>query len=71
MFTRMLEHARRRPQEFADLARDLFGAMATGGRIGFEAVAWFNGGLFDDDSALALERDEIGHGAQGGGARLV
>ena len=45
----MLEHARRRPQEFADLARDLFGAMANGGRVGFEPVAWFNGGLFDDD----------------------
>ena len=59
MFTRMLEHARRRAQEFADLARDLFGAMANGGRIGFEAVAWFNGGLFDDDTALPLERDEI------------
>ena len=59
MFTRMLEHAHRRPQEFIDLARDLFGAMATGGRIGFEAVAWFNGGLFDDDSTLPLERDEI------------
>ena len=59
MFTRMLEHARRRPEEFADLARDLFGAMSTGGRIGFEAVAWFNGGLFDDDTALPLEREEI------------
>ena len=59
MFTRMLEHARRRPEEFADLARDLFGAMSTGGRIGFEAVAWFNGGLFDDDAALPLDRDEI------------
>ena len=59
MFTRMLEHARRRPEGFADLARDLFGAMATGGRIGFEAVAWFNGGLFDDDSALPLERHDI------------
>ena len=59
MFTRMLEHARRRPEGFADLARDLFGAMATGGRIGFEAVAWVNGGLFDDDTALPLERDEI------------
>ena len=31
MFTRMLEHACRRPQEFADLARDLFAAMAIGG----------------------------------------
>ena len=59
MFTRMLEHARRRPEEFADLARDLFGAMSTGGRIGFEAVARFNGGLFDDDAALPLDRDGI------------
>ena len=59
MFTRMLEHARRRPDEFEDLARDLFGTMSTGGRIGFEAVAWFNGGLFDDDNALPLDRDRI------------
>ena len=59
MFTRMLEHARRRPEAFAELARDLFGAMATGGRIGFEEVAWFDGGLFDDDSALPLEKTEI------------
>ncbi|MDE0390991.1 MAG: N-6 DNA methylase [Rhodospirillales bacterium] len=59
MFTRMLEHAHKRPEEFADLARDLFGAMATGGRVGFEAVARFNGGLFDDDTALPLDRAEI------------
>ncbi len=59
MFTRMLEHAHRKPEEFADLARDLFGTMSTGGRIGFEAVAWFNGGLFDDDSALPLDRNGI------------
>ena len=59
MFTRMLEHARRRPEEFTDLAQGLFGAMSTGGRIGFEAVAWFNGGLFDDDTALPLEREGI------------
>ena len=59
MFTRMLEHARRQPHEFEPMARDLFGTMATGGRVGFEAVAWFNGGLFDDDSALPLERSEI------------
>ena len=59
MFTRMLEHARQKPEEFADLARDLFGTMSTGGRIGFEAVAWFNGGLFDDDNALPLDRDGI------------
>ena len=59
MFTRMLEHARRQPEDFAILARDLFGAMASGGRIGFETVAWFNGGLFDDDAALPLNKAEI------------
>ena len=59
MFTRMLAHARKRPDEFAELSRDLFGAMASGGRIGFEAVAWFNGGLFDDNATLPLERTQI------------
>ncbi len=59
MFTRMLEQARRRPGEFAELARDLFRAMSAGGRVGFESVAWFNGGLFDDETALPLDREGI------------
>ena len=59
MFTRMLEHARKQPEDFAALAQDLFGAMSTGGRIGFEKVAWFNGGLFDDDMTLPLDKAEI------------
>ena len=59
MFTRMLKQARKKPDEFAALARDLFRAMSTGGRIGYESVAWFNGGLFDDDSALPLDATEI------------
>ena len=33
MFTRMLEHARRRPDDFEAMARELFGTMATGGRV--------------------------------------
>ena len=59
MFARLLEEARRDPGEFVPLARSLFGAMATGGRLGIEPVAWFNGGLFDDDTALPLEREDI------------
>ena len=59
MFTRMLDEARRAPQSFTALAQSLFAAMSTGGRIGFEPVAWFNGSLFDDDSAFALTEDEI------------
>ena len=59
LFTRMLEQARQQPEEFAAMARDLFAAMATGGRVGFEPVAWFNGGLFADDAVLPLEKAEI------------
>ena len=59
MFTRMLEQARRSPDDFPAMARDLFGAMAEGGRVGFETVAWFNGGLFDSDDSLPLTKDEI------------
>ena len=59
MFTRMLEQARRTPAHFADLADDLFRVMARGGRVGFETVDWFNGGLFDDATALPLEMSDI------------
>ena len=59
MFTRMLEQAQRTPAQFAVLADDLFGVMATGGRVGFETVDWFNGGLFDDAAALPLEQSDI------------
>ncbi len=39
MFTRLLERTRRDPDRFADYAARLFGAMAVGGDVGFEAVA--------------------------------
>ncbi|MDR0777259.1 MAG: class I SAM-dependent DNA methyltransferase [Azonexus sp.] len=59
MFQRMLEATRSAPDQFAHHARTLFGAMKSGGMVGFEKVDWFNGGLFDDDSALPLERADI------------
>ena len=59
MFTRLLKQVRRTPAQFAELASELFREMATGGRIGFESIAWFNGGLFDDDAALPLEASDI------------
>ena len=60
MFTKMLEQAGRRPANFATMASILFGAMAhKDGLVGFEPVAWFNGGLFDDDTALPLDREGI------------
>ena len=59
MFTRMLRQAQRTPEQFTDLAAELFRVMAAGGRVGFEAVAWFNGGLFDDGAALPLEAADL------------
>ena len=59
LFQRMLEHSTKRPEQFATMAAQLFTAMRTGGLVGFEEVAWFNGGLFDDDEALPLEREDI------------
>ena len=59
MFTRMLERTHSDPEKFAGYASSLFGAMATGGDVGFDPVEWFNGGLFDDDTALPLDRKEI------------
>ena len=59
MFTRMLTHVRNQPQDFIDLARELFRAMSDGGRIGFERVVCFNGRLFDDDTVLQLNKLDI------------
>ena len=55
----MLEQAQRTPANFSELAGDLFRVMASGGRIGFETVDWFNGGLFDDDTTLPLEKSDV------------
>jgi len=59
MFTRMLDRSRGDPVRFEANAKHLFGAMATGGDVGFERVDWFNGGLFDDDAALPLDSEGI------------
>jgi type II restriction/modification system DNA methylase subunit YeeA len=59
MFTRMLEASRTNPAQFADHSGTLFAAMKTGGMVGFERVEWFNGGLFDDDTALPLESEDV------------
>ena len=59
MFTEMLDRALEDPNEFENFARILFTAMKTGGRVGFTKVAWFNGGLFNDDGVFALTKSEI------------
>ncbi len=60
LFERMLDAARKAPARFESYVRRLFAAMAEqGGEVDFTPVAWFNGGLFDDASALPLEADDI------------
>ncbi len=60
LFRRLLDSVRRRPEQFASLASDLFARMASGGMFGVDEVPWFNGGLFDGDTeALPLDRPGI------------
>jgi hypothetical protein len=59
MFSRLLDAGLKQPARLPDMLGNLFGAMATGGLIGFEPVDWFNGGLFDSADTLPLELDDI------------
>ncbi len=60
LFTRMLELSRSEPATFKDNAENLFGAMANkNGKVGFEKVDWFNGGLFEDNHALPVTGEDI------------
>ena len=59
MFTRLLDAGLKSPEALPTMLADLFGAMATGGRLGIEPIDWFNGGLFDSREALPLEVEDI------------
>ena len=60
LFTKMLDLCRSDPASFAEHAGTLFGAMASqGGKVGFTRIDWFNGGLFQDDHALPVTRDDV------------
>ncbi len=59
MFERLLTHCEHKPMDFEAHAKTLFGAMKSGGMVGFEKVEWFNGGLFDDDEAFSLLKPDI------------
>jgi len=59
LFTRMLEACEHTPERFAPMAKGLFSAMKSGGFFGADEIAWFNGGLFDDDEALPLDAEGV------------
>jgi type II restriction/modification system DNA methylase subunit YeeA len=61
LFAKTLRHCFAKPEEFQEVCAALFKAMAErDGRFGLDRVDWFNGGLFDDDTVLALTRSDIG-----------
>jgi type II restriction/modification system DNA methylase subunit YeeA len=63
LFKRMLDNLARRRDKVAEQSQkmftDLFGEMRGGGNYGLEHILHFNGGLFDDDSALPLDPDSL------------
>jgi hypothetical protein len=60
LFTKMLEVSWGNPDSFVENAGTLFRAMAhKGGKVGFTAIEWFNGGLFEDDRVLPVSADDI------------
>lgn len=61
MFRRMLEVSLEDKGSFVDNAGQLFAAMSKkGGKVGYDRVDWFNGGLFDeDDTVFELEEVEL------------
>jgi len=56
LLSRLIAQTRTRPQVFTQQLCQLFGSMAIGGWFGTDEIAHFNGGLFDDDAVLALDR---------------
>ena len=59
LFTQLLEAAKGHPGLAQRQFETLFGAMATGGLVGFKQVDWFNGGLFTANEALPVELADI------------
>lgn len=60
IFAEIMDAAVENQDDFVPLLGDLFRAMKDdGGRFGTARVPWFNGGLFDDDSVIALNSLEI------------
>jgi hypothetical protein len=59
LFAKLLQAGLRSPADARTMLESLFGAMATGGLVGYEPVDWFNGGLFAARDALPLEKADL------------
>ncbi len=60
LFSRLVESTLQRPAEFTKRLRQLFSAMAgEQGSFGEHDIPYFDGGLFSDDEAYDLTRDDL------------
>ena len=60
LFSRLVETNLQRPADFTKRLRQLFSAMSgEHGAFGEHDIAYFNGGLFSDDEAYDLTRDDL------------
>lgn len=59
LMSRLLDNTREQPDDFDSAVRQLFGAMRHGGMIGWERIQHFNGGLFDDEATVPLQKPEL------------
>jgi len=60
LFSRLVHSNIQKPAEFIKKLKQLFGAMSgEGGAFGEHDIAYFNGGLFSDDEAYELTRDDL------------
>lgn len=61
LFSRLVQLGRKDAALFNRQIRDLFGAMAhRNSYFGVDPIRWFNGGLFDSDKTVELDRDDLG-----------
>jgi type II restriction/modification system DNA methylase subunit YeeA len=59
LFTKLLANGAKDPARLTRLLKQLFQAMSTGGELGVDAIAHFNGGLFADAEVIPLLPPEI------------
>ena len=59
LFSKILETGGKDTSRFVPMAQGLFQAMQKGGFFGADPIDWFNGGLFEDDDVLPLDKDEL------------
>src|SRR5215216_232798 len=59
LFPRLLDQTRHNSKDFSEVLGQLFRAMNTGGYFGSERILHFNGGLFDNEHVLPLDRADM------------